>query len=162
MGHNEEKYKNERRRLLAYIKEYASKNGISQENIAAKTGFTRNNVNRMLMGRYTPTLDNFIRLAESIGHSVELVKKFNKNKIGSSEVQPKFMFSVDTINQELYILHRQYPACLIHIFQEIPVRFIIEDLYDDVDNPADILTMPFVEEAKDFFKKYGGSILGGS
>ena len=34
--------------------------------IAQKTGFTQPNVNRMLSGRYSPSLDNFMKLADAI------------------------------------------------------------------------------------------------
>jgi len=158
MGQNEEKYKELRNRLLSYIKNFAQKNGITQEKIAERTGFSSNNVSRMLQGRYTPTLDNFIRLAESIDHNVELLKSFTPESIENSGILPKFMFTVDPLNNELYILHRQFPACLIHIVQETPVRLIIEDIYDEMGNPADILTMPFIEEAKSFWRSYGQTL----
>lgn len=66
----------------------------------------------------------------------------------------KFLIAIDHEDQELYILHREFPACLIHIRQEIPVRFIVMDLYDDIDDPNEILQMDFVEEAKMFYKNY--------
>jgi len=72
-----------------------------------------------------------------------------------------FLLSVDPINNELYILHRNFPACLIWVKQEIPMRFVIQDLYDEVENNNEILNMPFVQAAKDFFKKYSESIMGG-
>ena len=74
----------------------------------------------------------------------------------------KFLIAVDPQNNELYILHREFPSCLIWIKQEIPVRFIILDLYDDVENEGDILSMPFVEEAKTFWKDYAAKSLGGN
>lgn len=63
----------------------------------------------------------------------------------------KFLICPDNETNELYILHRDYPACLIWVKQEIPVRFIVMDLYDEVQNEKDILNMPFVQDAKDFF-----------
>lgn len=66
----------------------------------------------------------------------------------------KFLIAIDPDNNQLYILHRQYPACLIWIKQEIPVRFIILDLYDEVENVESILIMPFIQEAKDFYQQY--------
>lgn len=67
--------------------------------------------------------------------------------------QTKFLFCPDEIGQELYLLHREFPACLIWIKQETPVRFIVMDLYDDVEDVDSILTMPFVQDAKDFFNR---------
>ena len=66
-------------------------------------------------------------------------------------VNPKFLLCIDAQNKELYILHREYPSCLIHVVQDTPVRFVVQDLYDDMDNPNDILNMTFVQEAKDFY-----------
>jgi len=74
----------------------------------------------------------------------------------------KFLITIDPINEELYILHRQFPACLFWVKQETPVRFIIQDLYDDVENMNEIFNMPFIQEAKDFFRDYGGRLYGGN
>jgi len=68
-------------------------------------------------------------------------------------ITPKFLLCVDRQKNELYILHRLYPACLIQVIQETPIRFVIQDLYDNVKDTNDILTMPFIKEAKDFFKE---------
>lgn len=65
----------------------------------------------------------------------------------------KFLLVVDDDDRELYILHREFPSCLIWVKQETPVRYIVLDLYDDVEDPNTILLMPFVEEAKEFFRK---------
>lgn len=63
---NEEKYKEARRLLCLYLKDLAKEKGISNQQIADKTGFQQSNVNRMLNGRYSPSLDNFLRLAEAL------------------------------------------------------------------------------------------------
>lgn len=159
MGINEEKYKKSRRLLLNYLHKLAKEKGITHQAIANKTGFTSNNVSRMLQGRYSPSLDNFIRLAEAIDYDVAIINKLINSIVDDNSIDPKFLLSVDPVNNELYILHRQFPSCLILIKQEIPVRFIVQDLYDDMDNPADILNMPFVNEAKDFYTNYSESIL---
>ncbi len=66
----------------------------------------------------------------------------------------KFLLCPDEETKELYILHREYPACLILVKQETPIRFIVMDLFDDVKDEHSILEMPFVQEAKDYFKNY--------
>lgn len=70
----------------------------------------------------------------------------------------KFLLSIDPVNKELFILHREYPACLIEVRQETPLRFIVQDLFDDMDDPNEILNMSFVQEAKDFFRDYAANI----
>ncbi|HAN19600.1 MAG: hypothetical protein A2X13_14830 [Bacteroidetes bacterium GWC2_33_15] len=62
----EEKYKEARRMLCQYLRKLAAEKGITHAEIAEKTGFSANNVSRMLMGRYPPTLDSFIKLAEAV------------------------------------------------------------------------------------------------
>ena len=66
----------------------------------------------------------------------------------------KFLLCPDHVGNELYILHREFPACLIWVKQETPVRFIVMDLYDDMEDTNDILQMDFVQDAKDFFNNY--------
>jgi len=154
MGMNEAKYKSVRKSLLKSLAELAKEKNITQQEIADKTGFARNNVSRMLKGRYPPTLDNFIRLAEAVGYDVAVINKMINKKVYDKLIDPKFLISINPKDNQLYILHRQWPSCLIWVKQEIPMRFIVQDLYDDMENPADILNMPFVEEAKLFFKKY--------
>ena len=90
------------------------------------------------------------------------LKSVNIKQFAPDIKKNKFLFSVDPINKELYILHREFPACLIWVKQEIPVKFVIQDLYDDVKNVNEIVNMPFVQEAKDYYKKYGESVMGGN
>ena len=66
-----------RKMLCRYLVNVAKEKGISQYEIAAKTGFLQSNVNRMLQGRYAPTLDNFIRLAEAVGVYFFVIDKEN-------------------------------------------------------------------------------------
>ena len=63
---NSEKYKTARLMLCQYLSDVASQKNITQQQIAEKTGFTRSNVCRMLSGRYSPSIDNFIKLTEAI------------------------------------------------------------------------------------------------
>ena len=66
MTFNPEKYSEARKILLRFVADQAKEKGITQEDIAERTGFSRSNVSRMLAGRFAPTLDNFIRLAEAV------------------------------------------------------------------------------------------------
>lgn len=53
--------------LCRYLGNVAREKGISTYKIAEITGFRQQNVHRMLSGKYPPTLDNFIILADAIG-----------------------------------------------------------------------------------------------
>jgi S-adenosylmethionine hydrolase len=70
-----------------------------------------------------------------------------------NNIEPKFLLAPDYKTNELYILHRQYPACLIHVIQTIPVTFKIIDLYDEIES-EELLKCSFLEDAKTFFKEY--------
>jgi transcriptional regulator with XRE-family HTH domain len=68
----DEKYQEETRILLNRLKELAKEKGITDQQIADKTGFIQSNVNRMFAGKYSPLLDNFIELADAVGYHIEL------------------------------------------------------------------------------------------
>jgi hypothetical protein len=72
---------------------------------------------------------------------------------------PRFLFSTDPLKTELYILHRNFPHCLILVKDETPVRFVIVDVYDNVEI-NEILKMDLINDAKDFYEHYSGKILG--
>jgi transcriptional regulator with XRE-family HTH domain len=68
----DEKYQEEMRMLLNILKEQAKAKGITEQQIADKTGFIQSNVNRMFAGKYSPLLDNFLELADAVGYHIEL------------------------------------------------------------------------------------------
>ena len=68
----DEKYQEETRMLLNKLKELAHEKGITEQQIADKTGFIQSNVNRMFAGKYSPLLDNFIELADAVGYHIEI------------------------------------------------------------------------------------------
>lgn len=156
---NKKHYTKKRKALLAYLFDLAAIKGISQDTIAERTGFDKSNVSRMKKGMYSPSLDNLMCLADAIGHDVAFINKMVDAKIPDAQISPKFLLAIDNANSELYILHRHWPSCLIWVKQENPVRFIVQDLYDELDNRADILNMSFIEEAKAFFRENAESFL---
>lgn len=68
----DEKFQDETRMLLSKLKEFAKEKGITEQQIAEKTGFIQSNVNRLFEGKYLPLLDNFLQLADAIGYHIEL------------------------------------------------------------------------------------------
>lgn len=67
-------------------------------------------------------------------------------------LEPKFLMSADFKSGNAYILHRQYPACLIEVVQTTPATFKIVDLYEDNVSEEELVTHPFLEEAKIFMR----------
>ena len=116
-----EKYTEAGRMLLRFLHQEAKSKGITQEQMAAKTGFDSPNVNRMLNYRYSPTLENFLKLADSIGVRLELHSDQDATFSPTRNIEtPDLLFVPDAANMQLYILHTKPPACLIKIIQTIP------------------------------------------
>lgn len=66
----------------------------------------------------------------------------------------KFLLCVDKENKELYVLHREFPACLIYVEQDkTPVNFVVFDLFEEDQNKSiKVLTSePFKKELREFF-----------
>lgn len=72
----DEIYREETQELLGKLKDLALLNGVTDEQIAARTGFSTANIYRMFKGKYSPSLDNFLKLAYGVGYEVDL-KKIN-------------------------------------------------------------------------------------
>lgn len=156
---NKEQLFQKRQRTLRYLAQLIESKHITQNQLAEATGLLQSNISRVLSGKYTPTLDVLTAIANASGYDVEFINQEVNSQPAPETIQPKFLLSVDFASRELYILHRQWPSCLIWIKQETPVRFIVHDLYDEVENEADILAMPFVEEAKAFYRTNAENIL---
>lgn len=75
--------------LLKYI---AEEKGITQQEIADKTGLQRPNVARIFSCRYKPNLDVFIRIAKAVG-----VNFFFEDVDGTSELNEAFERAMDEI-----------------------------------------------------------------
>jgi len=76
---NENKYKQARLTLCLFLKTEAETKGITQQQIADKCGWHQQTVQRMLSGKFSPSLDNFIKLADAIGvNSQQRVRKYRK------------------------------------------------------------------------------------
>ena len=135
--------------MLRFLKQIAKDNGLSDEEIAKRSGFIKPNVNRMFSGRYMPTLENFIILGEAVGVRLELhapEDDVSKTKVRSLDV-PKFLFAPDVSQKELFILHTHYPACLIQVVQTIPATFAVIENYDTTDDFSEVL-----QDAREFYK----------
>lgn len=65
--------------LCRYLADVAKEKGITNELIANRTGFKPSNVSRMLAGIYSPSLDNYMRLAEAVGVYFFVIDKEEKD-----------------------------------------------------------------------------------
>lgn len=61
--------------LCHYLASLAKARNMTTTELAEKTGFKQPNVSRMLSGKYPPTLDNFIRLADALDAYIFVIDK---------------------------------------------------------------------------------------
>lgn len=53
--------------FVQLLKEIAEEKGITQKEIADKTGYTQGNISRIFSLRYSPRLDVFLNIAKAVG-----------------------------------------------------------------------------------------------
>lgn len=58
--------------MVGGLKEVADKKGITQDDIAKKTGYLQPNVSRFFSLRYIPRLDVFLNIAKAIGVKIKI------------------------------------------------------------------------------------------
>lgn len=61
--------------LVLLLKEIAESKGITQQQIADKSGLKRGNVSRVFGLSYTPTLKTFLRISTAVGINILLEEK---------------------------------------------------------------------------------------
>lgn len=61
-----------RKMLIEYLRQYARDQGISIQQIADRTGLQRSNISRVLAGRYSPTLDTFLKIAGALDLHIDI------------------------------------------------------------------------------------------
>lgn len=67
MTNNEQSNEQHWKSLVLILRKVAESKGISQQEIANRTGMLRTNVNRVFQLKYCPKLDTFILIANAIG-----------------------------------------------------------------------------------------------
>lgn len=70
-----EKIVTARKMLLNYLKSRIEEKGITQEELAIKTGFKQQAISRMLFAKYPPTLDNLLTLCEAADCFIFVIDK---------------------------------------------------------------------------------------
>lgn len=68
-----------RKNLIEQLIKYRKAKKITQADISDSTGIQRPNISRLESGKYNPTLDMIVRVADSIGLEVEITLKEKNN-----------------------------------------------------------------------------------
>lgn len=70
-----------------------------------------------------------------------------------------FLISIDNKTNKMYVFHRDEPQYLIWVKNEVPMRFILVEYYDDNLSADYIMSHPSLGKARvfinDFFSKGG-------
>lgn len=51
----------------------------------------------------------------------------------------RFLLTLNKTEKELYILHREYPRCLIYVEQTTPINFIVVDFFEPNEKQEDVI-----------------------
>lgn len=112
-----------------------------QTELAELTGFQQSNISRMFALKYSPNLKNYTILMEAINLIDDNYKTDNISK---------FLISVDNKTDEMFVLHRHDPCYLVHVKQEMPMRFILVESYDNDWQDERLLLHPSINEMKKY------------
>lgn len=72
---NEERFIQIRRLALSFLADQAKQRKMTYQDIEQKTGIKENNISRMFSGKFSPSLDNFLKVADAIGVTLEQIEK---------------------------------------------------------------------------------------
>lgn len=67
--------KDQRKKLCAQLRDIAKNKGMTQEAVASRAGIRETNLNRLLNGKYKPSVDMLIDIARAVGAEVEIADK---------------------------------------------------------------------------------------
>lgn len=141
-----------RHQLGEFFKQRRQLMGHTEAEFANFVGITANTIRGIESGRFAMDID----LHFAICSALEIKPFFAPlEEIGKGSLppttQPRFMLCPDKETGQLYILHRDFPACLIQVIQTTPVTFKVVDIYDTIDE-EELAIHPFMNEAKEFFR----------
>lgn len=148
MNKEKEDAKKEVVRTMSFLAQKAKEQGQTGEILSKKTGFITSAIWRMLSGRFAPGLDNFKILCEAIG-----IRLILKPKGGSPPT--KFLLCVDPETNQDYVLHLNYPFCLLSIswINDENFEVLIKEVFCELKDSKSINSMPFIKEAEKFYKE---------
>ncbi len=153
-----DKIKAARQQLGDMFRQRRQQMGRTQKEVADFLELSAETVKGIETGRFAWDIDLLFRLCAALEIKPFFAPQEEITLPATSEriFEPKFLFAPDHKSNELYILHRHFPACLIQVVQTAPATFRIIDLYDNIEE-KELATHHFLEEAKAFWREYGSS-----
>lgn len=127
----------------------------TQSELAEYTAMPVSTINGIETGKFIAGIDQILAICQALELKpfFSRLEMLGKGGLANLPKGPDFLICPDGEAGELYILHRKYPACLIHIVQTTPVTFRCVDLYDKI-SEEDLAVNPFWEGAKEFWKNH--------
>jgi len=149
-----QKIKESKEQLGSFFKQRRLQMRLPNEIVASLIGVSAKTLQEIESGEFPAGIDTILRLCAELELKPFFapLEELGKGSLPDFDAGEKFVLAPDQVNRQLYILHRQFPACLIQIIQTTPVTFRIVDLYDKIDE-EELAVHPFLEEAKEFFKQ---------
>jgi transcriptional regulator with XRE-family HTH domain len=80
--------------LVLLLKEIAQQKGITQQEIAERTGYLQSHIGRVFSLRYVPKMDTFLIIAKAVG-----VNFFFEDKEGTSDLVKAFEKAMDALGR---------------------------------------------------------------
>jgi DNA-binding XRE family transcriptional regulator len=125
--------------------------GHTIEDAAAHIGISANTLRRIEAGKFPWDIDLHNKICESYELKPFLVPlEFLK---ADPYQHPKFLFCPYEGSNTLFILHRDFPQCLIEVIQTMPVSFKIKDIYA-LSDEEEIVRLGIIEKVKMFFHEH--------
>jgi transcriptional regulator with XRE-family HTH domain len=66
---------NPRESVVRQLKSYRKDQGMTQEQLAERVGTKKSNISRLESGRYNPSLDFLVKVAEGLGKQIQMKVK---------------------------------------------------------------------------------------
>lgn len=146
-----DKVKGALRELSAFIISRCRQMGISSEALAKHTGLDTSIDTDVISDLSVRDLLNVCAALEIQPLFVPL-ELLQKGTIPTGGDPGPFMLAPSPSGDELYILSRHSPRCLIRVVPTVPVAFSIVDRYDHF-HPDDIITTDFWDRVRAFLIK---------
>lgn len=145
-----------RKQIGRFLAERRMQMGHSAEELGQFIGVTANTIKGIETGRFALDIDLLLKLcgALEIKPFFAPLELIGSGTLSSLPVTDQlFLMAPDHVNNELYLLHRGHPACLIQVVMTTPTTFRIVDNYSNL-SAEELALHPFIEEAEKFFKSY--------
>lgn len=138
-----------RQTLGGFLSDRRRQMGRTRQELADHLGISVKTIKAIEEGLFNYGIDQLLKFCEAL----EIKPFFAPLEEINPAPEPSadaFLISVDAANKQLYILHRHFPACLVHVAGTTPAAFRVVDIYDNI-SQEELATHPFMDALKAFY-----------